>query len=171
MEDLGVQPLAGRQLVRTHSEFDEADALEQATAERQKDAAKLQEQVAKLAADCAALQNRKDALELSVEGLNSQKGYLMGNAEGAATVSVEDADRAQQRYLAQLDIEGVVLHTIKYNEIIADLCESHRIILTMEGGNVAEAQLKLFEANGGATSFGEVDDFWRGLGACARLTA
>jgi len=171
MEDLGVQPLAGRQLVRTHSEFDEADALEQATAERQKDALKLQEQVAKLAADCAALQNRKDALELSVEGLNSQKGYLMGNAEGAATVSVEDADRAQQRYLAQLDIEGVVLHTIKYNEIVADLCESHRIILTMEGGNVAEAQLKLFEANGGATSFGEVDDFWRGLGACARLTA
>ena len=32
LSSLGVQPLAGRQLLRTNSEFDEANALEKATA-------------------------------------------------------------------------------------------------------------------------------------------
>jgi hypothetical protein len=52
---------------------------------------------------------------------------------------------------------------MKLNEIVIDLCETHRLTLTMEGENIAEAQLKVFETQN-ATSFGEVDDFWRGLG-------
>jgi hypothetical protein len=126
------------------------------------EATALEEQVAKLRADCGALQNRKDALTRSVEGLSSQKGYLMGESNGA-TVSLEAATQAQQHYLAQLNIEGVILRTMKLNEIVIDLCETHRLTLTMEGENIAEAQLKVFETQN-ATSFGEVDDFWRGLG-------
>lgn len=159
---LGVQPLAGKTLARTNSQVNEVAALVKVTEERRKDAEQLEAQVAKLAGECSALQSRKDQLELSVEGLSNQKGYLMGNAKGAAAVSLEDASRAQQRYLAQLDIEGVVVRTIKLNEIVVDLCDSHRVMFTMEGDNVVEAQLKLFETTD-AASFGEVDDFWRGL--------
>ena len=162
LSSLGVQPLAGRELLRTNSEFDEANALEKATAAGRQEATALEEQVAKLRADCGALQNRKDALTCSVEGLSSQKGYLMGESNGAIA-SPEAAARAQQDYLAQLDIEGVVLRTMKFNEIVIDLCETHRLTLTMEGENIVEAQLKVFETQN-ATSFGEVDDFWRGLG-------
>jgi peptidoglycan hydrolase CwlO-like protein len=77
------------------------------------EATALEEQVAKLRADCGALQNRKDALTRSVEGLSSQKGYLMGESNGA-TVSLEAATQAQQHYLAQVRISDCAqsnLHT------------------------------------------------------------
>jgi hypothetical protein len=159
MSTLGVEPLAGREL---HSTADEANALERATAAGWQAATALEEQVAQLKANCGALQNRKDALEASVQGLSSQKGYLMGESSGAS-VSLEEATRAQQSFREQLNMQGVVLHTMKFNEIVMDVCETHRLTLMMEGANVAEAQLKVFETQE-ANSFGEVDDFWRGLG-------
>lgn len=150
---------------RTNTELDEANELEKATAEKQQEVARLDEQRAKLREGCAALQKRKDALELSVEGLNSQKGYLMGESNGTAPATLEDVTHAQKTYHAQLDIEGVVLRSDlrKCNEMVVDLCEAHRVTLRMEGGKIVEAQLKLFEAES-ATSHGEVDDLWRGLG-------
>ena len=163
MADLGIVPLDGRHQARTSDEIAEVEELEKITVERKKDADNAQAAVDALRAECAALENRKAALTHSVESLTSKKGYLMGNAESAAMCTLEDAKKAQQRLAEMTSIEGVTLRTMRYDEIVVDLCNIHRVQLQCEGNNVAETQLKLFEA-AEATSFGEVDVFWRGLG-------
>jgi len=157
MVDLGVQPLDGRQPVRTEEDMIEVQALENSVEQRKKDARILKERVTAWSTTYLELERRKTRLDDSIHELTAENTSLISRAQAASVASLDGVQSALDRYKTLLEIEGVVIQTLSYGEIVLDLCNCHRVTVFCDGDIVTEARLQLFK------TVSEVDEFQRGL--------
>ena len=164
MRGIGVQPLDGRQPVRTEEDMLEVQALEKSVEQRARAVDELQQIVATSSKCVLALESRNSNLQSSNHAIDSEAQSFVSRAQIAGTATLVSANEACDRYTMVLDIEGVTIRKLSYGEIILDLCKKHRIHLMCDGDVVTETKLQLFETVGCT-----VDELHRGLVEDAEL--